>query len=96
MKLFISQPMRGKSMNEILAERKALIADAATAMRTDEITVLDTLFQDNESALCCLGRSLMKLSEADVAIFASGWENARGCRIEHQAALEYGIKTIID
>ena len=31
------------------------------------------------------------LAKADVAIFAPGWQNARGCRIEHQCAEDYGI-----
>ena len=35
-KLFISQPMRGREYDAIMAERKALIADAAVALRTDE------------------------------------------------------------
>ena len=31
------------------------------------------------------------LAKADVAVFAPGWEYARGCRIERQCAEEYGI-----
>lgn len=38
-----------------------------------------------------LARSIEFLAKADVAIFAPGWQAARGCRIEHQCALEYGI-----
>ena len=30
------------------------------------------------------------MSEADAVVFMPGWENARGCRIEHEIALEYG------
>ena len=41
-KIYISQPMRGRATNDILAERKALIADAAVALQTDDIEVLDT------------------------------------------------------
>lgn len=44
-KLFISQPMRGREYDAIMAERKALIADAAVALRTDDVEVLDTYFQ---------------------------------------------------
>lgn len=36
------------------------------------------------------------LADADVAYFARGWESARGCRIENQCAIEYGIDTIED
>lgn len=35
--------------------------------------------------------SIEFLAKADVAIFAPGWKDARGCRIEHQCAEDYGI-----
>lgn len=34
------------------------------------------------------------LATADVAYFASGWKNARGCKIEHICAEQYGIKIV--
>ena len=43
-----------------------------------------------------LGESLKLLATADVAYFAKGWEKARGCKIEHTCAVEYGIPTIED
>jgi len=36
----------------------------------------------------------IKLSTADVAYFAEGWDEARGCKIEHECAVEYGINRI--
>ena len=39
-----------------------------------------------------LGKSISLMSEADLVVFAPGWENARGCRIEHEVAKEYGIQ----
>ena len=43
-KLFISQPMRGKTDEEILKERKVLIADVY--MKThEEIEVIDSFFE---------------------------------------------------
>ena len=41
-------------------------------------------------------KEISKLAEADVAYFAPGWEDARGCRIEHQCAINYGIEIIED
>ena len=43
----------------------------------------------------CLGRAIIKLSEADIVVFAEGWENARGCRIEHTIAQDYGMDIIL-
>lgn len=94
-KLYISQPMRGKCMNDIMAERKQLVAEAAVALRTDDILVLDTLFINHDKPpLEMLGRSIEKMAEADAVIFAPGWKDARGCRVEHLAAAEYGLKII--
>lgn len=58
-KLFISQPMRGREYDAIMAERKALIADAAVALRTDDVEVLDTYFQHlDKPPLRLLARAL--------------------------------------
>ena len=95
-KLFISQPMRGKSAEEILKERKRMIAKACEVV-CDEIEVLDTYYQDFDgNRVSFLGRSIGDLSKADVAIFAPGWENFNGCRIEHAVCEEYGIAHIHD
>lgn len=96
-KLFISQPMKGKSKEEILAARETAIQRAKEALH-DDVEVIDTYFETHpdvqNSALWCLGRSLALLATADVAYFALGWEDARGCKIEHTCALEYGIDII--
>lgn len=92
-KVFISQPMRGKSDKEILSERKALIEKVSTL--DSDIEVLDSFFDDyNGNALGFLGKSIELLSKADVACFGKGWESARGCVIEHQCCEAYGIKII--
>ena len=54
-------------------------------------TYLRTAGQKPAVPLDYLARSIEFLAKADVAIFAPGWKNARGCRIEHQCAEDYGI-----
>ena len=95
-KIYVSQPMRGREYDAIMAERKALIADAAVALRTDELEVLDTYFNGytGKPPLRLLGMSLEKMADADAVIFAPGWKEARGCRVEHLAASEYNIPII--
>ena len=97
-KLFISQPMRGKTDEEILAVRERAIASAKDHLG-EEVEVIDSFFQNapaDARPLWFLGKSLELLSGADVAYFAKGWEEARGCRIENQCAIEYGIDVIED
>ena len=97
-KLFISQPMRGKTDEEILKEREKAIASAQRFLG-EEVEVIDSFFQNapaEAKPLWFLGKSLELLSTADVAYFAKGWEDARGCRIENTCAVEYGIAVIED
>lgn len=97
-KLFISQPMRGKTDEEILAVREKAIASAERQLG-EKVEVIDSFFQNapaEAKPLWFLGKSLELLSTADVAYFAPGWEDARGCRIENTCAIEYGITVIED
>ena len=94
-KIYVSQPMRGREYDAIMGEGEALIADAAVAMRTDDVEVLDTYFQHlDKPPLQLLARALEKMADADAVIFAPGWRDARGCRVERLAAAEYGVPII--
>lgn len=97
-KLFISQPMKGKTDDEILAERENAIQVARDCIG-EEVEVIDSFFQNAPAEarpLWFLGKSLELLSTADIAVFAPGWEDARGCRIENLCAKEYGIEKILE
>lgn len=101
-RLFISQPMRGKSDEEIESEREDLIVIAkAVYAGRGEVEVIDSFFKGGLNApagakapLYYLSKSLELLATADVAIFAKDWREARGCRIEHECADGYGIARI--
>lgn len=95
-KLFISQPMRGKSDEDIMAERKKAI-ESAEKVIGEPVEVIDSFFQEapvDAKPLWFLGKSLELLAGADIAYFAEGWQDARGCRIEHTCAVEYNIDRI--
>lgn len=95
-KLFISQPMRGKTDEEILAVREKAIRSAEKHVG-EPVEVIDSFFQSapvDAKPLWYLGESLKLLAEADVAYFADGWNEARGCKIEHTCAVEYNIDRI--
>lgn len=95
-KLFISQPMKGKTNEEIEAERAKAIEAAKEALN-DDVEVIDSFFKDapvDARPLWFLGKSFELLSTADVAYFAKDWDKYRGCKLEHTAAQEYGIKVV--
>lgn len=97
-KLFISQPMRDKTNEEIERERQNAI-QSVKEKYGDDVEVIDSFFKDaphDAKPLWFLGKSLELLASADVAYFCKDWENYRGCRIENQCAIEYGITAIED
>lgn len=95
-KLFISQPMEGKTEEEIRKEREKALMSAKEILR-EEVEVIDSyIYEDQQNHtdndLWCLGRSIMIMSVVDIVCFAKGWEEARGCKIEHECAVQYGKK----
>lgn len=104
-KAMLSQPMGGKTEAEIAATREIAI-EALTAKGYE---IVNTLFTDDwykkeaiekrgvvQIPLYFLAKSLENMSLCHVAYFCKGWENARGCRIEHEAAKAYGLEIIYE
>ena len=94
-KVFISQPMKDKTEQEILVERASMFQLAKESFPDAEL--IDSYFDNYKPStgnvgLKYLAKSLELLADADVAYFAPGWDNARGCRIENECAIEYGIE----
>lgn len=97
-RLFISMPMRGLEINEIkkkMKESKKLVEE----ILGEDLYLIDSVFDtapggDTNIPVWYLGESLKKLAQADVAFFAEGWKDARGCKIEHETAVQYGIPMI--
>ena len=97
-KVFVSQPMKGKTKEQIIEEREKIKVTLDGYFRGVHYEIIDSILtppkNTTNEALWCLGTSLQLLSEADVAIFANGWELARGCWIEHECCIRYGIPTL--
>ena len=104
-KAMLSQPMAGKTQEEIVATREKAIA----ALKEQGYEIVNTLFTDewysNEKMtergvvqipLCFLAKSLGNMSLCHAAYFCHGWEKARGCRIEHEVACAYGLDVIYE
>lgn len=104
-KAMISQPMGGKTEEEIKATRERAMDD----LQKLGFTVVDTLFTDEwyseeapkageviQRPLFFLAKSLEKMSQCDAVYFCRGWEHARGCGIEREAALAYGLEVIYE
>ena len=94
-KLFISQPMKGKTDEEILKEREKAIASAKrNFVEDEEIEVIDSFFQSapaDARPLWFLGKSLELLSTADIAYFAKGWETQEAAALKIPVPLSMGL-----
>ena len=89
MKAMLSPPMGGKTDEEIIATRERAIA----ALTEKGYEIVNTLFTD---PLCFLAKSLENMANCHASYFCKGWEQARGCRIEHAAAEAYGLDIIYE
>lgn len=94
-KVFISQPMKDKTEQEILEERANMFQLAKESF--PDAKLIDSYFDNYEPStgnvgLKYLAKSLELLADADVAYFTPGWDESRGCRIENECAIKYGIE----
>lgn len=102
-KAMLSQPMAGRTDEEIAAAREKAMAD----LEAMGYEVVNTYFTDEwysdeameergvvQVPLCYLAKSLENMSLCHAAYFCKGWESARGCKIEHEAAVAYGLKVL--
>jgi hypothetical protein len=99
MKVFISQPMRDKTDEQIKAERQRAINEIVKKYPNTTIEVLDSFFENaphDVAPLWFLGKSFEVLSKADIAYFIGEWRQYRGCKMEKMACDEYGIETITE
>ena len=105
MKAMLSQPMAGKTEEEIRETREKAIK----VLKERGYEMINTLFTDEwysresmeergvvQIPLCFLAKSLENMSKCHAAYFCKGWETARGCRIEHDAAVAYGLDIIYE
>ena len=88
MKIMISQPMRGKTNEQIRKEREELVR----RLQEEGHEVIDTVLDisENKSPIYYLSKSIELLAKADDVVLMKGWQEARGCRIEYTVAVEYG------
>ncbi len=104
-KAMLSQPMAGRTDAEIVAAREK----AVKALEAQGYEIVNTLFTDEwyskekmaergvvQIPLCFLAKSLENMSRCHAAYFCKGWQEARGCRIEHEAAVAYGLEIIYE
>lgn len=106
--IFISQPMHGRSEEEIVKERKEimqLLGECNPYKKTWDLHIIDNLHHENVKTwdyfpperagrLWNLGQSISKIADADLIVFVCGWDKAAGCNVEWIVSNSYEIPYI--
>lgn len=98
--IMISQPMNNLSSEKIIEVREKAIH----TLETFGYDVIDNFFTDDgyiaedtkHKPVAYLAKSIEKMSKCDAVYFIKGWETARGCKIEHEIAKDYGLAIIYE
>lgn len=97
MKVAISQPMKGKSVEQLEQERADLVkllSEKGYDVENTVFTFSDRLLE-NRFVFFCLGKGLDRIisliTAMNVVVFTDGWEDSHGCRLEHDYCKAYGI-----
>lgn len=105
LKAMLSQPMAGKTDEEIIETRERAIKvlhekgyEAVNTLFTDEWYSEESMEERGvvNRPLCFLAKSLENMSLCHVAYFCKGWEKTRGCKLEHDAAVAYGLDVLYE
>ena len=85
MKIFISSPMKNLTEEQIRKNRDEAINEIKKRFGNEKFEIIDSYFKEYalkdasiNTTIYCLGRAILKLSDADLVVFAKGWETARG------------------
>ena len=104
--IFISQPMTGKSEEEILATRQEAIDKIHQLASKDgeQVNIIDSYIDDATRKhfkeyvsdninwdIFWLSQSLERLAMADMIWLCEGWEHSKGCNVELECAIQYGL-----
>ena len=99
MKVLISQPMKGLSNEQIKANREKIVEE----FKRLKYEIIDSVFdfEDIEGVktkpLFYLAKSLELIAhKADAVYFMKGWEEARGCKIEHDCCIAYDVPVLYE
>lgn len=99
-KAMLSQPMAGKTEAEIVETRN----HAIQVLESMGYEVVNTLFTDEwyskESMaergvvnipVTFFAKSIEHMALCHAVFFCPGWQDARGCKLEHEVAKAYGL-----
>lgn len=99
-KVFISQPMAGLTDKEILKRREQLIEMTKHWFRDDTLEFIDSFTKSEDivgrGRIAMLGDSIAMMHDANLVVFARGWDKSAGCKVEHEVCVQYKIRRMYE
>lgn len=86
MKLYVCQPMEGKTKEEILETRNKAVEFAEQKLGGKPDVLCYQFEHDPDAPVFDFGWSLNMMDWADVVCFCKGWEDDKACWFEHLTA----------
>lgn len=90
MKIMISQPMKGKTNEQIREENAELVRKLQEEGHEVVDTVVENIPADEDAVIYMLSQSIRCIGKVDALYFRQGWEKEGSCKIEHQVVVENG------
>lgn len=96
MRIYISIPISGHDL--ATQQRKALeVADKLRELGHEPVNPFDTpkpekACSEREEYAYYMGEDIKKLLTCDAVFLCDGWHRSKGCRLEMQTALLYGMR----
>lgn len=91
-KIYISLPITGRPIEEAF-EEAARAADEIREQGDIPLSPFDiSPYSQEKDYADYMGDDIRALLRADSVLFLPGWEQSKGCRLEHAAAEIYGIE----
>lgn len=88
MKIYISIPITGQDIEQV--EARLIFAKAVLERKGHTpVSPLDVSDNPNASYAEHMGRDISALLDCDAVVFLDGWEESKGCALEHAAAKIY-------
>ena len=108
MKIFISQPMSGRTEKAILEEKMETVEALFDTFGRENTEILNSYFTNDYRAdfedtfkdsivtfdLYWLSQALEVMAEADVMVMVGDWKKSKGCKIEKMCAKQYNVPII--
>ena len=93
LRVYCAAPMWGRTESEIASELESAVSlySSHTGKSCELVNYRASM---DFSPLEALGESIKSMAKADVVLMLDGWEDARGCRLEHEIAMGYGVPIV--